>query len=239
MRGAGILAAGAAALALAVSGPVSATTVTVENPLLQTEFSLSPKALPKRALAAAALSFETRPPTRTAHGEPAPAAREIALRLDTNPSMWRCVELSDFYAPYDCRPGSVDPLPIVAPEVPPKPDTPAPAPGTAKLSLKVAPKLLSVGPAREKVSYKLTVANVGDAASGKLSICASAPKARLKAVGKKCVGTELAASGALVRSFQFELKPAAVGKLTKITFTVDGIVVGSKSVKAQLKVREG
>ncbi|MDX6624850.1 MAG: hypothetical protein QOE75_2782 [Solirubrobacterales bacterium] len=31
----------------------------------------------------------------------------------------------------------------------------------------------------------------------------------------------------------FKLKPAANGKLTKITFTVDGIVVGSKSVKAQ------
>jgi hypothetical protein len=58
-------------------------------------------------------------------------------------------------------------------------------------------------------------------------------------VGKKCVGTELVASGALVRSFQFKLKPAAIGKLTKLTFTANGIVVGRKSVKASLKVKAG
>ena len=157
----------------------------------------------------------------------------------TNPSMWRCVELSDFYSPHHCRPGTVDPLPTVAPEEPGKPETPVTPPvGTAKLTLKVAPKKLSVGPARKQVSYKLTVANVGDATSGNLEICANAPKARLTVVGKKCVSKELVASGALVRSFQFKLKPAAVGKLTKLTFSVDGIVVGSKSVKAQLKVRE-
>ena len=156
----------------------------------------------------------------------------------TNPSMYRCVELSEFYSPHHCRPGTVEPLAVIPPdEVPPTPVPPAA--GKAKISLKVAPKLLSVGPAREKVSYKVTVANVGDATSGKLSICASAPQARLKAIGKKCVSTELVASGALVRSFQFKLKPAAVGKLTKLTFKVDGIVVGSKQVKAQLKVREG
>jgi hypothetical protein len=36
----------------------------------------------------------------------------------TNPSMWRCVELSDFYEPYNCRPGMVEPLPLVPPELP-------------------------------------------------------------------------------------------------------------------------
>lgn len=149
----------------------------------------------------------------------------------TNPSMWRCVPLSQFYAPHHCRPGSVDPLPAVAPE-PGKPDTPVPPAGKAKLTLKVTPKLRVVGPARAQVSYKVTVANVGDASAGKLRLCASAPKARLSRLGKKCVSTELVASGALVRSFQFKLKPAAVGKQTKLTFSV-----GGKSTKAQLKVK--
>jgi hypothetical protein len=84
MRGSGILAAGAVVLALAASGPVAAETVAVGNPPLQTEFILSPKTLPKRTLAAAAFSFETRLPTTTASGTPAPAVREIVLRLDRN-----------------------------------------------------------------------------------------------------------------------------------------------------------
>jgi len=85
MRGLGILAAGAAALALAIGGSAAAEKVTVGIfPTPHSEFVLSPKTLPKRNLAPAALNFEARFPGINESGERTPAAREIVLLLDRN-----------------------------------------------------------------------------------------------------------------------------------------------------------
>jgi hypothetical protein len=156
----------------------------------------------------------------------------------TNPSMWRCVQLSEFYLPHHCRPGTVEPLTMVAPtNVPPTP--PAPPAGAPKLRIKVAPKARTVGPDRKTAGFRLIVKNVGDATSGEVRLCASAPAKRLKVLGKKCIVVEIAAGASRERSVTAKIKPAAVGALTKITFTARGIVVGEMQTKAQLTVKEG
>lgn len=90
----------------------------------------------------------------------------------TNPSMWRCVELSEFYSPQYCRPGTVDALvveppvdpPVVPPTTPeptPTPVPPAPvpvdpAPVKAKVVLQQVKRVKSAGTAfiRVRVSGK-------------------------------------------------------------------------------------
>ncbi|MBK5221089.1 MAG: hypothetical protein JJE35_15120, partial [Thermoleophilia bacterium] len=156
----------------------------------------------------------------------------------TNPSMWRCVELSSFYSPRYCRPGQVDPL-VLTPPTPPAPPAPTPAIGTPKLTIKVTPKSRSVGPARETVGYHLSVKNIGDATSGTVKLCASAPKGKLKVLGKQCIEVEIAAGATRERNVQLKIKPAAVGKTTSITLKASGIVVGKLETKAKLTVNKG
>jgi Asp-tRNA(Asn)/Glu-tRNA(Gln) amidotransferase A subunit family amidase len=162
----------------------------------------------------------------------------------TNPSMWRCVELSDFYSPHHCRPGQVDPLPVVAPEPgnpgpapepTPTAETPAPAPGpagVAKLTLEVKPKSRTVGAGRKVVTYGIGVKNAGDA-SGSASLCASGPANRVKVLGKKCVTVEIAAGATGKRTVTVKIKPAAVGKTTKLTLAAAG-----QQEKVQLTVTD-
>lgn len=83
MRGLGILAAGAAVLALATSGPVAAESVVVgsEAPLAA-ELTISPKALPKREPGPAALAFGLRlKPTLDGRVD---TVKEITIDLDRN-----------------------------------------------------------------------------------------------------------------------------------------------------------
>jgi Asp-tRNA(Asn)/Glu-tRNA(Gln) amidotransferase A subunit family amidase len=81
----------------------------------------------------------------------------------TNPSMWRCVELSAFYTGEYCRPGMVEPLAVVPPaEVPPTPPVsgPAtPAPAKVEVLLKKVKKLTTSGTAllQVRVSGKGTL----------------------------------------------------------------------------------
>ncbi len=156
----------------------------------------------------------------------------------TNPSMWRCVPLSEFYSPHHCRPGTVDALPVEPgspPEVTPPVENP-PLARAAKLRLTVTPKKRTVGPGRDSVTYRLRVANVGGSTSGNLQLCASAPKARLKVLGEKCDAVEIPAGESRGRTVELKIKPAAVGKTTKITLMARGIVVGRKLTTAELTV---
>jgi Asp-tRNA(Asn)/Glu-tRNA(Gln) amidotransferase A subunit family amidase len=160
----------------------------------------------------------------------------------TNPSMWRCVELSDFYSPHHCRPGMVDPLPLVPPVEPvgpsPAAETPAPAPespaaaGSSKLTLKVKPKSITVGPARKSVAYVMEVKNAGDAA-GSVSLCATGPAKAVKVIGKKCVTVEIPAGKTSKRTVKVKVKPAAVGTTTKLTLSA-----GDQQEKVKLTVND-
>jgi Asp-tRNA(Asn)/Glu-tRNA(Gln) amidotransferase A subunit family amidase len=174
----------------------------------------------------------------------------------TNPSMWRCVELSAFYSPHHCRPGMVEPLtttPVTPgnpdPEPPKAPEAPGPtgpsapsapaAGGSPKLTLTVTPKARSVGAKREQVSFLLTAKNVGNAGSGPVSICTAVSKQRLKPLGKKCIEVELGPGASRERTVQLKIKPAAVGKATTITFRANGAAVDKSEATASLTVREG
>lgn len=83
MRGLGILVAGAVVLALAMGGTVAAETVTVSpGPPLAAELTISPKTLPRREPAPAALAFGLRVlPTLDGVVHP---LREVAIELDRN-----------------------------------------------------------------------------------------------------------------------------------------------------------
>ncbi|HZO05983.1 MAG TPA: amidase family protein [Solirubrobacterales bacterium] len=154
----------------------------------------------------------------------------------TNPSMYRCVELSEFYSPHHCRPGLVEPLVVVPPTD--GPPSPPPAAGTPKLTVKAVPKSRIVGAARKTVTFRLVARNGGDAATGTVSLCAAAPKARVTVLGKKCTTVEIPAGASKTRSVQLKIKPKAVGKSTKVTLTASGITVGKQSVKATLTVKD-
>ena len=100
MRGSGILAAGAVVLALAAGGPVGAETVEVSpGPPVAAETTISPKALPKREPAPAALAFELRV-EQALDGSVHPL-KEIAIKLDRNVVL-------DFRRYPLCGPSSLD-----------------------------------------------------------------------------------------------------------------------------------
>jgi Asp-tRNA(Asn)/Glu-tRNA(Gln) amidotransferase A subunit family amidase len=168
----------------------------------------------------------------------------------TNPSMWRCVELSDFYSPHHCRPGMVEPLMMTPPEagpIPPAgdkgpeqgPTPPAATAGKAKLTLTVTPKKMTVGAKRKFVAFTAKVVNVGDADSGAVSLCATVPAKKAEAMGRSCMKFQLAPGAAKTRKLTIKVKPPAVGKPTGIWFTAKGAAVNTAKAKAELKVKAG
>jgi Asp-tRNA(Asn)/Glu-tRNA(Gln) amidotransferase A subunit family amidase len=167
----------------------------------------------------------------------------------TNPTMWRCVPLSDFYSPEKCRPGMVEPLAMTPPEeasIPPAAENPGsdagstpPAAGTPKLALVVTPKKMTVGANRKLVAFKAKVTNVGDADGGTVSLCAAAPSKKVKVMGRKCIEFQSPAGSAKGRKVTLKVKPGAVGKVTTIRFTAKGAAVKPAKGEAGLTVKAG
>jgi Asp-tRNA(Asn)/Glu-tRNA(Gln) amidotransferase A subunit family amidase len=145
----------------------------------------------------------------------------------TNPSMWRCVELSEFYSPYNCRPGTVDALPPVDP----------PDPLVPELGLTVPAKTKTVGPRTRQVSYVVRLSNTGDATTGPVEVCAVAPSARARVLGSRCSVLEIPAGRTVARTIQVRIKRPARGKLTLIKVTADGEQVEPVSGTLRLRVK--
>lgn len=174
--------------------------------------------------------------------------QETEVRLApsvTNPSMWRCVELSEFYSPHHCRPGEVDALPEgptgptgpTSPTSPTGPTGPTPPTGSPRVSFKVTPKLRVVGAKRRQVSYKATVRNSGDAATGMMKLCARAPKKRLEVRGSRCKTIHVPAGATRSRKFNVKIKARAKGKATRITLVARGPEVATRKKDVLLKVK--
>lgn len=172
----------------------------------------------------------------------------------TNPSMWRCVPLSEFYAPEYCRPGTVDALAGPVVEAPSTgggeggggggatdadaPASPAPAEAAKPvLRLKVQPKRRTVGVSREKVAFSVLVANSGDAASGKVSLCVKSSAKRLAVAGKSCTTVSVAAKKGVRRRVVVVVEPNAIGKVTGLTVTATGPEIAKLTARATLRVK--
>jgi len=110
--------------------------------------------------------------------------------------------------------------------------------GSADLRASVKPKRKTVNKRAGQAAFTFNVRNVGDAATGPLTLCAKAPKKRLKVKGAACRGKQSLAGGAQVSTkFKFKIKRAARGKTTKIAFTAAGEGVDGQRVVARLKVK--
>jgi amidase len=169
----------------------------------------------------------------------------------TNPSMWRCVELSDFYSPQSCRPGMVEPLAMTTPEEGPTPPAegttgpgegttpPAGTAGTPKLALAVTPKKITIGAKRKLVAFTAKVTDVGDADVGTVSLCVAAPPKKAKVLGSQCIKFQLTAGASKARKVMLKVKPDAVGTATTVRFTAKAAGVKPAKATAGLKVKAG
>jgi hypothetical protein len=114
-----------------------------------------------------------------------------------------------------------------------------PAPGGApRLDASVKPKKKVVGPNKKKVRFRFRVANRGGGDTGRLRLCARAPKRKAKIIGKRCQAVQnLAAGRAVVRAFKVKPKPAMRGKKARIRFIANGPGVDRAQATARLRVR--
>jgi len=144
----------------------------------------------------------------------------------TNPSMWRCAQYSLFFSPHHCHPGD-----LLAPEAP-QPAEPAP-----ELELEGTPAIRTVGTRKKRVAYRMTATNVGDAPSGPVRLCATAPRKRATVLGKACVTRQIPPGASRQRKVALKVKPKASGKVTKIELRARGPEVPNREATVRLKVR--
>ncbi len=110
--------------------------------------------------------------------------------------------------------------------------------GTPRLSASVSPSRMKIGPRRKRVSFRFRAANVGAGPSGKVTLCAEAPRKRVEVTGTGCRAyASLAPGAARTQRFKLEVKPKAGGKRTRITFTARGPGVDKHTATATLTVR--
>ena len=108
----------------------------------------------------------------------------------------------------------------------------------AEIELTALPELRRVNKNRRQVQYRARAINVGDAPSGEVEVCAIVPAAKLNVVGPNCRTIDDIPDGQrTVEVFQFRIKPAAKGKLTRIRFLVRGEGIENQRDSARLIVR--
>jgi plastocyanin len=109
--------------------------------------------------------------------------------------------------------------------------------GTPELGLSVKPKRKTVKPGK-RAKFTATATNTGDAEATQVRVCAKAPKAKAKVVGKACATTAaLAADASFARKFTLKPKRKARGKRVKVVFTATADGLDTIRRTATLKVK--
>jgi glucose/arabinose dehydrogenase/PKD repeat protein len=107
-----------------------------------------------------------------------------------------------------------------------------------RLTASVFPRRMRVGPRRKQVRVRLRVTNRGNGPTGRLTLCARAPRKRLRVKGKPCRAfAGLAPGAARVQRFRLRVRPKARGKLTRIRLIANGPSVDNRQVVVRLRVR--
>lgn len=147
----------------------------------------------------------------------------------TNPSMWRCVPLSEFFSPHHCHPGDLLVQSLSEPALEAKASAPK-----AKLPVKA-----------KRVRVTLTATNADrapDAAvlvpSGDVSLCVKVPKGKARVVGAACATRDAIVAGESVsKQFTLALRKSARGKAVKVTLTASAPEAGTDRATLRLKVK--
>jgi Glycosyl hydrolases family 43/Ricin-type beta-trefoil lectin domain len=110
--------------------------------------------------------------------------------------------------------------------------------GDARLRVEGEPRVRRVGPRRERVAYRLRVDNLGAAPADAVRLCASAPARRVAILGESCVaGGPLPAGATRRRAVELRIKPAARGRLTRISLFARAANAEAQRTAVRLRVR--
>jgi glucose/arabinose dehydrogenase len=105
------------------------------------------------------------------------------------------------------------------------------------LRLTVEPRRTTVKPGK-LARFTAAVSNAGDGPAQKVRVCAQAPRAKLRVVGKDCVGrASLGPSARIAPRFELRPKRSARGKRVRVTFTASAAGLGAERTTATVKVK--
>jgi glucose/arabinose dehydrogenase/PKD repeat protein/plastocyanin len=123
---------------------------------------------------------------------------------------------------------------------PPADTNPPPAGGSANLDASVKPSDKAAGKRARKVAFRFQVANTGNAASGPVTLCAKAPKKRLKLQAAPCrtLANGIPAGATATERYVFKIKPGARGKSTRVRFTAEGEGLETRSAVAVVEAKD-
>jgi len=107
-----------------------------------------------------------------------------------------------------------------------------------ELEMQGRPEARNVPKKRKQVRFRARATNIGSAATGEFDICARFSSQRLRVLGPSCVVIDdLEPAASVVEAFQFRIKPAARGKVTRIRFVGSGPNVDNAKAVVTLRVK--
>jgi glucose/arabinose dehydrogenase len=110
--------------------------------------------------------------------------------------------------------------------------------GEAALRLSVAPRRVAVRLGKQ-ARFRATVRNQGDAGATNVRVCAAAPRAKVRVVGKACTTRAgLAAGARITPTFRLRPKRAARGESVPVTFAVTSPGLETQRDRGILNVRK-
>jgi glucose/arabinose dehydrogenase/endo-1,4-beta-D-glucanase Y len=110
--------------------------------------------------------------------------------------------------------------------------------GEPRLRLQGKPRRRTVGPRRKRARFTFRATNVGEAPTGTVRLCASAPRRRLAIDGAACTAYQnIPADQTRERAVVVRIKPAAGGNETRIKLTARGPNVENQQTAVRLRVR--
>ena len=114
----------------------------------------------------------------------------------------------------------------------------SPPVGQSAVDLAAVPSVRRVGTQRQRVKYRARLVSTGAGPTGELSVCAAAPRTRLRIVAPRCrVVAGLASGRRKTEAFRFRIARRAGGTRTRIWFVARGPEIATERVVARLIVR--
>ena len=114
----------------------------------------------------------------------------------------------------------------------------SPPGGQSAVDLAAVPSVRRVGTQRQRVKYRARLVSTGAGPTGELSVCAAAPRTRLRIVAPRCrVVAGLASGRRKTEAFRFRIARRAGGTRTRIWFVARGPEIATERVVARLIVR--
>jgi alpha-glucuronidase len=115
-----------------------------------------------------------------------------------------------------------DPVPAVEPE--------------PKLSVRGQPRVVRVKPREKRAKLRFLVTNMGDAATGPVSLCVEAPRKRLRLEGARCIARDIPAGETRGRTAKLWVKPRARAKTTTVKLIARGPEVATRRATVRVRV---